>query len=538
MGSHWRPLRLLSDLARHRPFLCTFLLCIASNAVGSVFNILYNTFLILDLMSPEQRNVFWNIMVPAYNALAYPLCLATVVFWLWTLSRCHHNLITNQPVATDRLQGCQRMLVNLPCYQVCVNLLGWLPGAFLFPLVICLKGGWENSTAIFTLFAVSFVISTLLTTVQTYFIIESFLVRFAYPDFFQSRRPADITGTIQMSLGVRLSLYWIAVSVVPLAALLAVALSFPVERSELALIHRNLSIGVAVVTLTTTGVMSYMVGKNLLGWVNAHSTATLEIARENYDYRIAQKRPDELGRLTDRFNDMAADLGRASQMHKTFGEFLNPEVLEEILFRYPKLEGEVCEITVLFLDIRGFTRRSAGEKPERIVTLLNRFLSLAVAAVEQGGGWVNKFLGDGLMALFGSPRPREDHADLAVTAAANLMSQLALLNKDLAKEGQAPLTIGIGIHTGPALVGCIGAELTHSSGRRQVRREFTAIGETVNMAARIEQLTKSAGGPVLLSEQTRQRLTGFFPMAWVGPQKVAGFEQPVTVHRLEESQPG
>ena len=179
---------------------------------------------------------------------------------------------------------------------------------------------------------------------------------------------------------------------------------------------------------------------------------------------------------------------------------------DEILERYPGLGGEVVEVTVVFIDIRGFSRRSAGEPPERVVCLLNRFFTLSFLAIERHCGHVNKFLGDGLMALFGVPRACDDHADRAVAAALDLLAELARLNDELKREGQEPLVVGVGIHTGPALVGCVGATLGADAGRERTRKEFTAIGETVNLAQRVEQLTKCCGGPVLLSEATRRRL--------------------------------
>jgi adenylate cyclase len=510
-----------------------FLLGLGSNAVGSAFNFLYNKFLIVDRMLPGQQAGFWDVVAPLYNAVAYPLCLVLIFWQLGPVARCRRELIDGRPVEPSRLLRCRRLLINLPCSLVAISLLGWLPGAVVFPLGVCLTGGWDWGAALFGLFSVSFGVSALLTALQTYFLLEGFLTRFVYAEFFRDARPADIPRTVQLTLRVRLVLFWVAVSVVPLTALLAVVLTFAGEWGGELSVLRNLAVGVAVAALVNAGAMSYLVGSNLLGWVSAHAAAMSEIARKNYDYRIGLQRPDELGRLTDRFNDMADQLGRASRLSETFGEFLNPEVRDEVLANYPGLEGEVREVTVLFLDIRGFTKRSAGAAPERVVALLNRFLSLAVAAVEQGGGWVNKFLGDGLMALFGSPRPRADHADLAAGAATALLERLAALNRQLAAEGEAPLAVSIGMHTGPALVGCVGAELTHPDGRRQMRREFTAIGETVNLAARVEQLTKSAGGPVLITDALRRRLTHPFGLSCVGARLVAGFEEPVTVYRLE-----
>jgi adenylate cyclase len=230
---------------------------------------------------------------------------------------------------------------------------------------------------------------------------------------------------------------------------------------------------------------------------------------------------------------MAAALESAQRLRETFGQFVSPDVRDEILRRHPGLGGEVAEVTVLFADMRGSTRRSAGVEPARAVELLNRFLSLAVAAVEENGGWVNKFLGDGVMALFGAPRPQADHADAALAAARTLAARLETLNRELGAQGGERLDIGIGIHTGPALVGCIGASIEEADGTRRVRREFTAVGDTVNACQRIEQLTKTLGGRILLSEETRKRLANGAGLAPVGLQTLTGFDHQVLLHRLE-----
>ncbi len=527
-----RPLR---DFGRRRPFLAFFLLVVVlSNGAGSVFSILYNNLLIVQhYLDARQQEVFWHVLVPAYNLVAYPLCLGLVVYLLLPVVRTHRRLRAGGVPPPGRVEACRRRLINLPSYQGGINLLGWLPGAVVFPLGICLLAGWHNAGAVWLQFGVSFTVSALVATVQTFFLMEAFLINVFYPEFFRVARPAEVRGTLRVPFGMRLILFWGAVAVVPLLALLVVALNFTERHRDRFDDLRHLALGVAAVGAVSGGLISWLVGRNLLGWMEAHAAATEEIARGNYDVRINEPRPDEWGRLTDRFNDMAAALGRAHHLRETFGQFVSPEVRDEIL-EGPTLGGEVREVTVLFVDIRGFTARSAGEAPEQTVALLNRFLTLAVAAVEDNGGWVNKFLGDGIMALFGAPRPRADHADLAVEAARELLRRLDELNIELAGEGTPPLVIGAGIHTGPALVGCIGATLTGGDGRPQTRREFTAIGETVNVGKRLEQLTKTCPGPLLLSEATRQYLRRPVRLTCLGPQAIAGFEEPVTVHRVEE----
>ena len=529
-------LRRLTAFARRRPLLSFLLLVfVLSNGAGSVFNILYNSWLIGEhYLNEEQRAAFWGVLVPVYNLAAYPLGLALLLSLLWPVLVAYRKIRRGASVDPAELARCRRLLINLPFYQVCINFLAWIPGGVVFPLGICLLAGWHNAGSIWLQFLLSFTVSALLTTVQTFFLMEAFLIAVFYPEFFREIRPAEVEGVLRISYGTRLVLFWLAVAVGPVLTLLAVTLNVtdlpPGSAGDL----RQLALGVAAVSAASGGMVAWLVGRNLLSWMMAHAAATEQIARGNYTVRVHEQRPDEWGRLTDRFNDMAAALDRAHLLRETFGHFVSPEVRDEIL-QHPLLGGEVREVTVLFVDIRGFTQRTAGQSPEAAVALLNRFLSLALSAVEENGGWVNKFLGDGIMALFGSPRPRAEHADLALLAATDLLARLRELNLALEAEGSPPLVIGAGIHTGPALVGCIGAAVPGGEGRETFRREYTAIGETVNLCQRLEQFTKSCPGPVLVSEQTRQRLRRPFPLTPLGPQTIPGFTGAVSVYRLEVS---
>jgi adenylate cyclase len=369
---------------------------------------------------------------------------------------------------------------------------------------------------------------------QTFFPIETFLIRVLYPDFFKNARPADVQGVWRLSFRWRLILLWCAIALGPLLALLAVTINFVLPRPNYDHLIA-LAIWVFAIGVVSGAVIFWFVGRDVLRWVEAQAAATAQIAREQFGVRILEQRPDEWGRLTDRFNDMAAALQHAQEVRETFGEAVGPDVRDAMMQRYPGLKGDVQEVTVLFADIRGFTRRSAGEAPERVVELLNRFLSLASRAIEKQGGSVNKFLGDGLMALFGATQRVDNHADQAVAAALDMLKRLHGFNEELSGQGQEALVIGIGIHTGPALVGCIGAVLPRPGGGQRLRKEFTAIGETVNLCQRVEQLTKTCGGPILLTGQTQARLKVSGNLVSLGPQLVPGCPEPLLVFRVDES---
>jgi adenylate cyclase len=178
-------------------------------------------------------------------------------------------------------------------------------------------------------------------------------------------------------------------------------------------------------------------------------------------------------------------------------------------------------VTVLFADLRNFTARSSDESAENIVATLNVFLGEMVDVVERHGGMVNKFLGDGLMALFGVGEQREAHADAAVRAAMEMVSRLESVNDRIEAGDHGDLHMGIGIHTGRAIVGSIGSPQ---------RLEYTAIGDTVNLASRIEGLTKAVGRTVLLTAATRDALSDDIELDDLPAQTIKGKAAAVNVY--------
>jgi len=180
---------------------------------------------------------------------------------------------------------------------------------------------------------------------------------------------------------------------------------------------------------------------------------------------------------------------------------------------------------VLFSDIRDFTTMSGALPPADVVRLLNEYYGHMVERIFQHGGTLDKFIGDGIMAYFGAPLPDADHAAHALECALAMLDELARLNTERAERGEAPLRIGIGLHTGVAVVGDIGSPAR--------RLDYTAIGDTVNIASRIEGLTKQAGTPVLVSAATRDRVGARYTWRAFPPMSVRGKAEPMALFAPE-----
>lgn len=203
------------------------------------------------------------------------------------------------------------------------------------------------------------------------------------------------------------------------------------------------------------------------------------------------------------------------RLTRTFGGYVSPLVMREIIAGGPAAvgEGRKLHVCVLFSDIRGFTTLSEHMPAEAVVALLNRYFARMTQVVHQHEGTVDKFIGDGLMAFFGAPNLLEAPAVNAFAAARDMLASLAQLNAELAAEGRISLAIGIGLHCGEAVIGHIGSAERHA---------YTAIGDTVNTASRLESLCKELGYPVLCSQPVADALGEGAGLSPLGPQPLKG----------------
>lgn len=213
-------------------------------------------------------------------------------------------------------------------------------------------------------------------------------------------------------------------------------------------------------------------------------------------------------------------LAREEVARANYSRFM-PEYVVKQLLQNPdsfRLGGVNQMVTVLFADIRGFTSISENAKPERVVSLLNRYFSAMSEIIFEHGGTLDKYIGDGLMAIFGAPTVSEEDALNAVKAAVTMQKRLVKLNDELRAEGYDQISVGIGLHTGEATIGYIGSDK---------RSEYTAIGDTVNLASRLE--SNALGGQILISEATAAASGNLIPVNQREPLTVKNRTQPVNV---------
>jgi adenylate cyclase len=248
--------------------------------------------------------------------------------------------------------------------------------------------------------------------------------------------------------------------------------------------------------------------------------ATKEIGAGNYQHKIILARNDELGSLSTAFNRMGDELWKNSLMQKSFGKYIGPEVLEMIMANPESiwLKGHRSEATVIFSDIRGFSTYSEVKEPEEIIEKLNQYFEIATLAIKKHGGYVDKFIGDAVLGVFGVPVYHENHAARAVKAAMDM--QKTFLKK---RENDNDLlqSVGIGINSGVVVSGNIGS---------QDRMEYTVIGDCVNLAAHMYRLANP--GEIIISKSVYDPLKQILEVTPLPVQYIKGKSDPVETFRL------
>ena len=240
---------------------------------------------------------------------------------------------------------------------------------------------------------------------------------------------------------------------------------------------------------------------------------------------------DTFGLQASDFNRMVEGLRQREELKETFGRYVTQQVVAEILAGRVALGGELKTATVLFSDIRGFTRMSEKLTPQEVVAFLNEYLAAMVDVVIEHGGVLDKFIGDAVMAVFGVPVGKgsaEEDAFAAVACAVAMGKKLDEMNARRAEAGKAPIAIGIGVHTGELVAGNIGSPR---------RMQYTVIGDTVNVGSRLESLTKEHARRTLLSGATVALVKGKFNVVEVGRVVVRGRDETLQIFGLADELP-
>ncbi|MCB1317428.1 MAG: HAMP domain-containing protein, partial [Leptospiraceae bacterium] len=251
--------------------------------------------------------------------------------------------------------------------------------------------------------------------------------------------------------------------------------------------------------------------------------AARQIEVGNYAVAVVPEYRDEIGLLTNSFNQMSIGLQERENLKDSFGKFVNREIAEMSMAGKLSLGGERKECAIFFSDIRGFTSMSEKLRPEEVVEFLNEYFTEMVRCVNESGGVVDKFIGDAIMATWGALRTTGHDTQSAIDAALMMRQALIRFNRGRGTARRPIIHIGAGINAGPVIAGQIGSE---------ERLEYTVIGDAVNLASRVESLTKSYGVDILITDFAYAHVRGLYSVERMDEVRVKGKSQPVTVYAV------
>lgn len=448
---------------------------IATNLIG-VAALLATVYLVVPLPPVPHAGhdkVVNGIAAAVFVALAVPVGAWLGSHWLSPLQRW---LIEDRPAGPEEQRG-----VLLAPLRLCAVQMGlWLVAAAGFGV---LDAGYSGQLA--GAVVASVVIAGLITATCAYLLIERIL-RSITVRALSSGLPERIAVP---GVATRAVLAWALGSGLPVLAIILVGGLYlggsPAQPKQLAVAMVALSgLALAVGILSVT-----LAARATAAPLDAVRRALESVEGGDFDTQVGIWDGTQIGQLQIGFNQMARGLAERERLRATFGTYVDPAVAERILGGEIDAAGELVEVSVMFVDVRDFTSFAESRPAEQVVAALNQLFEAIVPVIHRHGGRVDKYMGDGLLAVFGAPRHLPDHAERAVRAAL-----------EMAEIGTSSgLRFGIGINTGPVVAGNVGGA---------GRLEFSVIGDVVNVAARVEEATRQTGDTVLVAERTRDRASG------------------------------
>ncbi|HTY22105.1 MAG TPA: adenylate/guanylate cyclase domain-containing protein [Desulfomonilaceae bacterium] len=455
----------------------------------------------------------------------------------------------------DALRSVLSEFMNLPFRTAALTLLGWLSAGIcyvLLPLFFQELAGrpWPSTIR---LFAAIVFIGAPFSVVVVYFLME-WWVRREMQKLFPTHLLASVPKSVRINVLPKMLVVSLLIGIVPVSMVSYVTLSLihEINAGHVSISSFLSNMPLVIGFLLSLGVLaairlSTLVAQSVSRPLRQVSSAMEQISKGDLNVSVAVVSNDEIGALAEGFNKMVEGLRERDFIRDTFGSYVSPDVASEIL-KAPdtlNLGGELREVTILVSDLRRFTSLSASVSAETVVRLLNRYFERMVDIIMMHGGTIDELMGDGVLAFFGAPRRVPESQLRAVHCAVTMQRAMSDLNRELKQtvpevyfeagdsvppsgrrltgQLQGDLTMGIGINSGPLVVGNIGSEK---------RKKYGAVGSPINVAFRVEKQTGE--GEILITHEVYSRVAGVVEVVAVPDVELKGIDTPMTLYRVVE----
>ncbi len=522
------------DRIRRMPLIASvhglYLRNLSANLFGVATVGLLNLFTPLDTFKTVKTFFFseggWVLL-----AAFYPSAIALIILLQALIQRpLLESLSQGSQAAGEEalLVRARRRVLNLPFFIAFLDLVIWvvIPVAIMSYFLFFRKV--PVSTALFVYFR-TVVIGAIAASIS-FFLVEEYSRKNLIPKFFPEGRLTSETGTLRIPVRRRIRVLYTAGTLVPMMILVG-TISFTLWDVNWAAVSalefgRDMlvfsSILCALFVLVAFRLNS-LVARSIADPLDEMVRAVREAGKGDFIHRMEVVSNDEIGILAEAGNEMLKGLAERERIRDLFGRYMTPEIRDQILDGRIPLHGQRVMATVMFADLRGFTSYVEDNPPEEVISSMRTYFTAMHRVIRHHQGTVLQFVGDEIEAAFGMPVRDPRHAEKAVEAALDMRRALAELNADRIKKGRIAFSHGIGIHTGEVLAGNTGSEEQPS---------YALIGDTVNLAKRIQELTKDFRCDILVSEQTFNALRRPFQVEKNPEVIVRGFSKRLTLYRV------
>lgn len=426
-------------------------------------------------------------------------------------------------VSEDLSVRARQRCLNEPFFLIGLDFGIWFVAAILFPILAWMKGG--GGEAIQYLFFLN-LHTGLITSIVAFFVLEHVLQERLIPFLFPEGGLFMTPRTIRIRIGTRLSALLFACNIVPFSYNMGMVrqMTSP-SQDPLEMLNRLTitTIASSLVFIVTGIWLTFLVTVGLTRSLGRIIQVLREVQRGKFESKVRVNTNDEIGYTGDVINQMTEGLKERDMIKEMFGRYVAPEIRDEILSGRIPLDGEIREVTVLFSDLRDFTTLTEALPPRDVVRIVNLYFKEMEEAIQHHNGLVLQFIGDEIEAVFGAPVARQDHPVMAVMAALEMARRLRQLNNEIEKSGWAPLRHGIGIHTGDVVAANIGSPN---------RLSYAMVGDTVNLASRLEGLNKTFGTEIIASGSTCARLNGSCSLTKLPETQIKGIARPIDIYSI------
>lgn len=439
----------------------------------------------------EPYRLWYMVATFSTVSAAYVLYWSPVVAWM-----------RRQPPRGIAPSELVRRVLSGPVLTSLLVFVPWALGTVVFPVLTVLEmGRWSGE--LFSRQIATPLISGLLATTITFLLHDAVVRRIVLPALGDVRL-SRVEGARSLGIAARLGILVFAVGFAPFftmvglidAAERSLAAGVPIAQVFASLVES--SSWVALTYVVIGAVLTVLFAYTLVRPLRATTQGLLSVQSGAVDTRVLVESNDEIGVLGDSVNELASTLRERSHILGTFGRIVEPRVRDRLLEADAGQSGERRRVTVLFLDLAGYTSMAEAEAPEETVRTLNEFFEMMSEWVHECGGFIDKFVGDAMLVCFGlfddasdGPAGTREQAAAAVRAASGIRERLAELNSVRSGQGRSALSVGMGIHSGDVVAGIVGAKERH---------EYTMIGDAVNIAARLQEACRERGVDVLASD--------------------------------------